>query len=150
MMKNKKYILGTLAALLLGMGAANADPILSLDPALQTAAPGDMVSVDLVASAIPADGIAAFDIDIAYDAGALSFMGYSLGASLGAAIDLSGFCLDPFADACDISFGDHGGVVNLAELSFLFDLSFQGSANGSIRIPARKTATGMALATSAR
>ena len=37
MMKNKKYILGTLAALLLGMGAANADPILSLDPAAQAA-----------------------------------------------------------------------------------------------------------------
>ena len=110
MMKNNKYILGTLAALLLGMGTANAVPILSLDPAFQAAMPTDVISVDLVASVLPADGIGGFDIDIAYDAGALSFLGYSLGTTLG---DLF------FFEAVDFSIGDLGGVVNVAELSFL-------------------------------
>jgi hypothetical protein len=115
MMKNNKYILGTIAALLLGMGSANADPIFSLEPADQDAAPTDVVSVDLVASALPADGIGAFDVDITYDPGALSFLGYTLGSTLGGV----GLCGDP-TDAWDCSFGDlGGGVVNLAELSFL-------------------------------
>ena len=110
-MKNKKYILGTIAALLLGMGTANADPILTLQPAVQDAMPTDVVSVDLVASALPADGIGGFDIDIMYDPGALSFVGYSVTDALGSLF---------FFDADDFSFGDYAaGLVNLSVVSYL-------------------------------
>jgi len=83
--------------------------ILTLEPAFQEAQPGDTVSVDLVASDLPPDAIGGFDIDIAYDLGALSFLGYTLGGTLG----------DILFEAIDFSFGDLGGVVNVAELSLL-------------------------------
>ena len=114
-MNQVKWRVGLAAALLLGMGTANADPIFSLEPAVQDAVPTDVVSVDLVASALPADGIGGFDLDITYDMGALSFLGYTLGTTLGGI----GACGDFFSDAWDCSFGDLGGVVSLIELSFL-------------------------------
>lgn len=87
---------------------------LSLQPASQTASPTDTVFLDLVIDGLgnfAPDSLGAFDLDISYDPGALSFNGYTLGSLLG----------DPaFGEAIDYSLGDvGGGVINLAEVSLL-------------------------------
>ena len=89
--------------------------VLSLEPSSQIAGPGDSVSLDLVISGLgngAPDSLGDFDIDISFDASALSFLGYTLGTSLG---DVG------LGEAFDGSFGDlGGGLVNLAEVSLLF------------------------------
>lgn len=87
--------------------------VLSLVPASQTAMPSDSVSLDLVISGLgdfAPDSLGDFDIDIGYDPVALSLTGFSLGPFLG---DIG------LGEAADFSFGDLGGVVNLAEVSLL-------------------------------
>ena len=102
---------------------ANANVILSLDPATQTTDTGDIVSVtvmiDGLGDFVPLS-LAAFDLDVTFDSSALSFTGYNLFDGLGV-VDF----FDPFADAEDWSWGEYApGVVNLAEISYLsnFDL----------------------------
>lgn len=113
---NMKKVLATCSALLLlaTIGTANAAVILSLQPTSQTATPGDVVSLDLVISGLTAgsaDSLGDFDVDIGYDTGAMSLVGFSLGSSLG---DIGAF------EALDFSLGDiGGGIVNVTEVSLL-------------------------------
>lgn len=94
----------------------NASFILSLDPATPASDPGDVVSV-----AVMIDGLGnfeplslgGFDLEIAFDANVLSFSGYSLFDNLG---DINLF------EADDFSWGEYApGIVNLSEISYLFD-----------------------------
>tara|TARA_R110002167_G_scaffold357259_1_gene572688 strand:+ start:500 stop:1063 length:564 start_codon:yes stop_codon:yes gene_type:complete len=96
---------------------AHANVILSLDPATQTTNTGDLVTVSVMIDGL-GDGVplslSAFDLDIAFDSSALSFVGYGLFDELGGVID-----------GIDLSWGEYiPGVINIAELSLLsnFDL----------------------------
>ena len=108
-----RRLLITIYALILLVLANHAVAVtLSLQPASQTAMPGDTVTLDLVIDRLgdfAPDSLAAFDIDIAYDTSVLTFVGYTLGPSLGALM----------TEAVDFSLGDTGGTVNIAELSLL-------------------------------
>ena len=110
----KKLLITICGLLALGLvNQASALPTLSLLPASQTASTGDTVYLDLVIDGLVdfgPDSLGDFDIDISYDMTALSFQNYSLGTFLG---DVG------FGEAVDFSFGDLGGVVNIAELSLL-------------------------------
>lgn len=97
----------------------NANVILSLDPATQTANTGDIVSVNVMIDGlgdfVPLS-LAVFDINVLFDSDILSFSGYNLFNNLG---DLAAF------DALDLSEGEYAaGVINIYEISFLsnFDL----------------------------
>ena len=112
---------GSMHKLLMSLGTALAAAmlstqasalIISLTPSFQTAQPTDSVSIDIVATDFGNEVIGAFDFDILYDSLALSFTGYTLGGGLG---DLG------LGEALDLSFGDLGGIIDLAETSFLFD-----------------------------
>lgn len=98
----------------LGSGSAAAT-LLSLQPSSQTAMPGNMVSLDLVIGGLDAggpDSLGDFDINIGFDPGALSLVGFGLGPYLG---DVG------LGEAADFSLGDlGGGTVNVAEVSLLF------------------------------
>lgn len=116
-MKNsfKKSLAGVFCAAVLGLTAIPASAaFLSLQPTIQSAVPTDSISLSLVISGLNAggpDSLGDFDIDIGFDSGALSFQGYSLGASLG---DIGLF------EALDFSLGNlGGGKINLAEVSLL-------------------------------
>jgi len=114
---------------------ANANVILSLDPDMQDASLGDLVSVNLMIDGL-GDGVplslAAFDINVAFDDSALSFAGYNMFDHLGVA------STDPFdflADAWDSSFGDlGGGLVNLSEVSYLSNFDLWDFQPGSFAI----------------
>jgi len=85
---------------------------------------GDSIGVDIVISGMESDKLAEFDFNINYDDTILAFDSYSLGTELGV-IDPS----DPLAVAEDWSWGDlGGGVINLAEFSYLSDFSSQPDA----------------------
>jgi hypothetical protein len=87
--------------------------LLSLQPDATIAANGESVSLELVVSGLGdtgADSLGAFDVSILYDAGVLSFASYTLNGLLG---DLGLF------EAIDISAGDSGGFLNIAEVSLL-------------------------------
>lgn len=101
-------VIGLLALVLTSTSASAI--IIGFEPSSQTAIPGDTVSLDLVVSDLGTDSVGDFDIDIAYDISALSFLGYSLGSGLG---DIGLF------EAIDFSLGDFGGLINLSEVSLL-------------------------------
>lgn len=87
--------------------------LLSLQPALAFAGNGESVSVDLVVGGLgefAPDSLGAFDANLVFDDGALSFSGYTLGALLG---DVG------LAEAIDASGGAAGGTLNIAEISLL-------------------------------
>lgn len=108
-----RRLLITVYALILAVLANHAVAVtLSLQPASQTAMPGDTVTLNLVIDGLgdfAPDSLAAFDIDIAYDTSVLTFVDYTLGPGLGALP----------TEAVDFSLGDSGGTVNIAELSLL-------------------------------
>jgi hypothetical protein len=86
-------------------------------PAAQTVNVGDSVAVDLVISGLEDADLSSFDFNLTFDEGLLEFQSYSMGEQLG---DLA------TAEAFDFSAGLRGpGVLNLKELSMLWDLSFQ-------------------------
>lgn len=94
---------------------ASAAIILSAVPGFTDAVPGDTVTIDIVISGLDAggpDSLGAFDLDMIYDPGALSVTGISMGSMLG---DFG------LGEAIDFSFGDLGGVIDLAVVSLLFD-----------------------------
>ena len=99
--------------------------ILNLSPSSQTALPGDNISLDLIISGLNAGGapsLGDFDLDIAFDTTKLSFISYSLGSFLGVISS---------AEADDFSSGVLGGLINLAEVSYLLPAeldSLQGSS----------------------
>ncbi|MDX2507706.1 MAG: PEP-CTERM sorting domain-containing protein [Gammaproteobacteria bacterium] len=113
-MKNiiKRPLFAALGLLALVLTSTNASAIIiGFEPSSQTAMSGDTVSLDLVVSDLGTNLVGDFDIDIAFEATALSFLGYSLGTGLG---DIGLF------EAADFSIGDlGGGLINLAELSYL-------------------------------
>jgi hypothetical protein len=96
---------------------ANANVILSLDPATQSSPGGELISVTLRIDGL-GDGVplslAAYDMDIEFDSSALSFAGYGMFDGLGGPLD-----------ADDLSWGEYApGIINVAEISYLdtFDL----------------------------
>ena len=77
---------------------------------------GEMVDVDIMISGLENTDIGAFDFNINYDDSVLVYNSYILGNGLGVIPD----------DADDWSLGDLGGqTVNIAEISYLENLSFQ-------------------------
>ncbi|MBL4765377.1 MAG: hypothetical protein JKX67_08905 [Colwellia sp.] len=108
---------------------ANANVILSLDPGTQDSVIGDLVSVSVMIDGL-GDGVplslASFDIDVAFDTSALTFMGYSLFDNLGV-VD--------FFEADDFSMGEYTlGIVNIFELSYLSNFDLWGFQPGSFAL----------------
>ncbi len=111
-MSNSFTVIGYLIILL---GTTQVSAVtLSLEPSVQTAMPGDTVTLDLVIDDLGdlfTPSLGDFDIDIAYDTSALSLSSFSLGSFLGN-IGLG--------EAIDFSLGDlGGGIVNVVEVSYL-------------------------------
>lgn len=106
--------LSTILGLVLSAIVTHANAVtLSLLPTTQTAGPGDTISLDLTIAGLgdfAPDSLGAFDVDILYDTTALTFDNYTLGSFLG----------DEFSgEVLDLSLGDLGGFINVAELSLL-------------------------------
>lgn len=111
----KKLFVMICSLVLLDLGITNQVLALSLSmqPASTTAAPGDGVTLDLIISGLgdyASPSLGDFDINISYDTSALTLTSYSLGNFLG---DIS------LGEALDLSLGDLGGIINVAELSLL-------------------------------
>ena len=127
---------------------ASAAIILSAVPGFTDAIPGDSVTIDIVISGLDAggpDSLGAFDLDMIYDPGALSVTGITMGSMLG---DFG------LGEALDFSFGDLGGVVDLAVVSLLFDFELDAlqpadfvlaSIDFSVDVLALGTATEVSL-----
>ena len=125
-----KYKIKLLILIIYGLGLsmmstlAAGGVILKLSPTNQTALPGDNISLDLIISGLNTGGapsLGDFDLNIAFDTTKLSFTSYSLGSFLGVIS----------SEADDFSSGVLGGLINLAEVSYLSptDLnSLQGSS----------------------
>ena len=93
---------------------------LSFSPSASTVDVGSPFILDVVISNLLNADLGAFDIDVSYDPSILSFDAYALTDNLGEIA---------LGDADDWSFGDlGGGTVNIAELSLLWDLSFQADS----------------------
>ena len=115
-LKQMTGVAAAVAALAFGMGPAMAAPTISFNVAGNKA--------DVVVGNLGGDIVAAYDIDVKYDAMALSFVGLSFGSGLGvwnADLDLS--------EVLNLGPDDLGGVVDFAAVSFLSDadlLTLQG------------------------
>jgi hypothetical protein len=99
---------------------ANANAVLSLDPANQDSTIGSVVSVNVMIDGLgnfdPLT-LAAFDLNIGFDTSALSFVGYNMFDGLGVA---STNYFDLSAEAYDSSAGEVApGVIHIGELSWL-------------------------------
>ena len=109
-----KRLLAALAIICMAQASTVHAALLSLEPDTALVDNGDTVSLALVVSGLgnfSADSLGAFDVSVAYDAAALSFANYTLGDFfLG---DTSLFT------ALDVSGGDSGGEVNVAQVSLL-------------------------------
>lgn len=109
-----KRLLAALAIVCMAQTSTVHAALLSLEPDTALVDNGDTVSLALVVSGLgnfTADSLGAFDVSVTYDAAALSFANYTLGDFfLG---DTSLFT------ALDVSGGDTGGVVNVAQVSLL-------------------------------
>lgn len=119
-----KTIKSALAACLLAAGALAAPAMattIGFNPSAATVGVGGNVAVDVRVSGLAAGvDLAAFDLNVLFDASLLNLTGYTLGASLG---DTSLF------EALDISLGNTAtGKFNLSEISLLSDLSAQQDA----------------------
>lgn len=92
---------------------------IGFDPAMGMAMPRDTLFVDLVIAGLGAGGapsLGVFDIDIVFDAGALTFVDFALTDSLGDDFDPG------FGNAFDTSGGDLGlGIANVGIVSLLLD-----------------------------
>ncbi len=112
-----KGMLRVLSVLVLSLASSTQAALLTLEPTVQNAQPGNTVSIDLLVSGLGqgvGPNLGAFDVDIGYDPLALSLQDplipYTLGGSLG---DFS------LGEAWDISSGDLGGLINVRVVSFL-------------------------------
>jgi hypothetical protein len=93
---------------------------LSFDPSASAFGVGGLFGLDVVISDLENDNLAAFDFNVNYDDAILEFDSYTLGTGLG---DIS------LLEAADLSEGDlGGGIINLAELSWLSDFSWQADS----------------------
>ena len=113
----KRLILTSTTLAIISLLAASAWALsLSFDPSTAEIGVGDFISVDIVVDGLEFDDLAEFNFDVYYDPTVLTFDSYTLGSEL----------TDPFMGQDDWSFGDDGmGTVNLSELSWLMDFSFQ-------------------------
>ena len=90
---------------------------LSFSPSTSEIGIGDSIDIDLIISGMENDDLGYFEFDVNYDDFILDFDSYTLGSGLG---DIAA------GDADDWSSGDLGnGTINLIEISYLWDLSFQ-------------------------
>lgn len=93
---------------------------LSFNPVNSSGDVGDLFDIDVVISGLEHYDLAEFDLNINYNDTALLFDAYTLGDGLG---DISSI------DADDWSGGNMGfGTINLAEVSWLWDFSFQADS----------------------
>jgi hypothetical protein len=93
---------------------------LSFVPSSSSITMGDSIDIDILLSDLGGLYVGAFDFDVTFNDAILSFDSYSLTDNLGR-ISLG--------DADDWSFGDLGfGTINIAEISWLGDLSFQADS----------------------
>ncbi len=108
----KKFMLTTIAFLVLAVSAQAATLSLSLDSA--TVSTGDEITLDLVVSGLDDTSVlGAFDIDVAFDSSVLAFGDYTLSDELGSIDNV---------DAEDYSGGEYedvDGLVNLCVISYL-------------------------------
>jgi hypothetical protein len=93
---------------------------LSFSPSSASIGVGESIDIGIVISGLENADLGAFDFSINYDSTILGFNSYTLGDGLG---DIAA------GDADDWSLGDDGaGAINLAEISWLWDLSSQSDA----------------------
>jgi PEP-CTERM motif len=93
---------------------------LSFSPSTSEIGIGDSIDIDLIISGMENDDLGYFEFDVNYDDSIIGFNSYTLGMGLGD--DLTPWT----GNAEDWSLGDLGsGTINLIELSYLLDLSFQ-------------------------
>lgn len=109
----RKRLLGTaLLTAMLTVAAEGRAVVLSLEPAVFTANPGDSVTLDLTVSGLgngAAPSLGGFEVNVTYDSTSLSFTRYTLGSSLG---DVNLFeALDSTTTAA--------GLIDLTEVSLL-------------------------------
>ena len=122
----KKIVVVIIGAVLFGSISLTGPPVawavfLDFVPANQTVQLSDPVMVDVVVSGLNAggdDSVGDFDLDVTYDASILTASGVIFGTELGDGFltSLQSFSLATL------------GVVDLAEISFLFDLSGQSAS----------------------
>ena len=123
-----KRTLGVLLFTYLAFTPVSHAALIELQPGDTFAANGDSISLDLVISGLgdfTPDSLGAFDISLSFDASALSFTGYELGDFLG---DIN------FLQAIDVSAGDVGGAVNVAEVSLLSAASLDALQPGAFTL----------------
>lgn len=138
-MKNVARMFLLVATAVVSIGEASAATV-SVLPATTTVTPGGSVSIDLFIDGLgdtSAPALGDFDIDITFDAGALTLTGYTLGGALG----------DPgTGEALDVSFGEYlVGTLNIAEVSLLTPGELEGSQPaGFVLATIEFTATGLA------
>jgi hypothetical protein len=118
MRNSVRYFLIIIPTILLLCSSAGSTT-LSFNPSSVSVSPSGSVSIDIVLSDLLA-GVASFDLIVNYDETVLGFDSYVLGSELG---DIDIFDADDWSDG-DIG----GGQINLSELSWLTDLSFQGDS----------------------
>jgi len=123
MRKQTRYLflsLGILCTFLMLQGQSWAVS-LTFNPLDSSILIGESIDIDIVISGMENDDLGAFDFNVHFDDTILTFDDYVMGSELGVIAPL-----DPLADAVDDSWGDlGGGIVNLAEVSYLWDLSSQ-------------------------
>jgi hypothetical protein len=106
----KRYAV-LLPFLLLAAGRASAIPILEFVPSTQTVNLGAQATVDINVTGLSGQLIGGFDFDVIWDSSLLSLASVDFGTSLGGAVD-----------SAQSSLGSPG-AVNVAEVSFVFDLT---------------------------
>ena len=116
LLAKKRLVCLSVICMLIAFGNSAAAATLSFNPSMSTIDVGDELGIEIMVSGLEDVDLGAFDLNVNYDDSRLSFVNYLLGSQLGVIPD----------DATDWSEGDlGGGVINLAELSLLDDLSFQ-------------------------
>lgn len=116
----KKMVIGFCVTMAFVFGTQAWGAIIYFEPFASSIYVGESLDVNVVMSGLGDDDVGAFDIDVLFDDSVLSFNSYVLTDNLGSI---------PLFDADDWSWGDlGGGTVNLAEQSWLLDLSFQSDS----------------------
>lgn len=108
----KNLLVLPLCVLFISFGTAGATS-LYFDSTALTVDTGDSFTVDLMIDG-EGDLIGAFDVDILYDSSLMTFTSYTLGTVLGVA-----------SEALNLSAGDLGGIIDLAEVSLLYPIVSQ-------------------------
>lgn len=107
------------ATALLAASLSASASTLSFVPSSTSAGMGQTLTVDVRISGLAAgETVGVFDLLVDFDPSKLAFGSFTLGTSLG----------QLGLEALDLGSGDEGTKVRLTELSFLDDLSFQGSS----------------------